>query len=156
MLFTTSRKPSRKTLSFAKDLVKSLPSTVYFPRGKKGVEELISDARYKGFNSILVLCESHGNPVSLKKIELTEGEWDYSFEAKIRLLGSRKEISGFTASLQGIGKVSVREDVKNFLELKENSGAQETEFREEKGKLNFYRNGSPVGPEFEVKGIERI
>jgi U3 small nucleolar ribonucleoprotein protein IMP4 len=60
MFITTSRKPSRKTRTFAKVLADFL-NLEYVPRGKTGISEFLSER-------MIVIGEKDGNPFSMKII----------------------------------------------------------------------------------------
>ena len=53
VLITTSREPSKRTKSLAKDLEMSFPDSLYMARGKSSIEKIVERATHKGFSRIL-------------------------------------------------------------------------------------------------------
>jgi len=65
LLITTSREPSRRTRSFIKDLVTTIPHAVKFNRGKATLLDLSSIARRTGAYGVLIVLEKKANPSAL-------------------------------------------------------------------------------------------
>ncbi|MCS7100022.1 MAG: hypothetical protein RMH84_02420 [Sulfolobales archaeon] len=65
LLITTSREPSRRTRSFAKDLNLAIPYSRRLNRGKATYGELASRASSLGAYGVLVVLEKRGNPSAL-------------------------------------------------------------------------------------------
>ncbi len=65
LLITTSREPSRRTRSFIKDLVTTIPHAVKFNRGKATLLDLSSIARRTGAYGVLIVLERKANPSAL-------------------------------------------------------------------------------------------
>ncbi len=73
ILIVSSRKPSRRTRSFCKDLRASIPRAIYITRGKRSLEEffkemdekdrLIHVSEIKGNPSRLVIYDNEKNPL---------------------------------------------------------------------------------------------
>lgn len=65
LIITTSRKPSKRTRSFVKDLSLALPHSVRVNRGKATYTELAIRAISLGAYGVLIVLERNGNPSSL-------------------------------------------------------------------------------------------
>ncbi len=74
LIITTSREPSRRTRSFVKDLVKTIPQAEKFNRGKATLLDLSSIARRKRAYAIMMILEKKANPSAIVHYEPTEGE----------------------------------------------------------------------------------
>jgi rRNA maturation protein Rpf1 len=71
ILITTSRRPTRRLLSFVKELAYSLPNTLKIQRGKLGINGLTKMAMESGISKIIIVHRWKGNPgkIELRKIE---------------------------------------------------------------------------------------
>lgn len=65
LLITTSRRPSRRTRSFVRDLYHVIPGAKRVNRGKKSVEDLKKLAIGEGFKRVLIVGTLKGNPSTL-------------------------------------------------------------------------------------------
>jgi len=65
ILITTTRRPSRRTRSFVRDLYHVLPDAIRRNRGKMSLEDLNELALQLGADRVLVVGTSRGNPSSL-------------------------------------------------------------------------------------------
>ncbi|MHA1558076.1 MAG: hypothetical protein ACTSPM_14235 [Candidatus Heimdallarchaeota archaeon] len=63
-MLTTSRKPSHRTRSFARDLVTVIPWCFHFTRGSCSLKDLAEELTNLGINRLLILHEKKGNPRS--------------------------------------------------------------------------------------------
>lgn len=75
MYFTTSRNANLETVSFAKELAKTLLNSEFLYRSQKPIEKIIEDARYKGFKFLGILEEENNKTSFLKIIKITETDW---------------------------------------------------------------------------------
>lgn len=73
--FTTSRNANSETVSFAKELAKTLLNSEFLHRSQKPIEKIIKDARYKGFKFLGILEEDNNKTSFLKIIKITETDW---------------------------------------------------------------------------------
>ena len=71
LIITTSREPSRRTRSFLKDLVQTIPASIKFNRGKATLQDLASIARRRGAYGVLIVLERKANPSALLYTEPT-------------------------------------------------------------------------------------
>ena len=90
---TTSRKPSTRVRTFAKQLA-FLFGANYITRGKTSISDLIADARYKGIEYVIIITEKNGNPQQLLVMLVNEKTWEWRDSYFIKLLRTRSEISG--------------------------------------------------------------
>ncbi|RLG63347.1 hypothetical protein DRO02_00090 [archaeon] len=81
MIFiTTSRRPSRRTRSLCKDLVRVIPGSIYKPRGKKSIEDVaFISLRILGFPYALILDTIKGNPGLIKFIKCSLEGFSYQY-----------------------------------------------------------------------------
>jgi len=84
MLFTTSRKPSKNTRVFAKRIASLVPESEYFPRGKRGIEDLVEEARFKGYSKACIITDKQGNPHLLRFMKISKKNWNWAKEIKIK------------------------------------------------------------------------
>ena len=152
---TTSRKPGLKTKAFARELAKSFPQAHYFSRGKKPIKAVVGDAEYQGEKAIVIVMEKHGNPVSWQGLSIKKGEWQYSFQARIKVLKLRKELSRAKHAFEDL-KVDVKDkDVKKLLKLLGiESEESSNEMKEEKKVFSFHSQGKEIGPRLKLEAID--
>lgn len=65
LLVTTSREPSRRTRSFVNDLIKVVPDSIRFNRGKATYEDLAAIVKHRFSRGVLMVLERKGNPSAL-------------------------------------------------------------------------------------------
>ena len=73
-LLTTSRKPSQRTRSFLRDLVRVIPWSFHFTRGTCSLNDLADELASLGINRMLIIHEKKGNPSLVKFYKLDENE----------------------------------------------------------------------------------
>lgn len=72
MLATTSRGASLKTRKFA------VKYGEYINRGRKTIEKIVLEARFKGFRKIAVVKEQKGSPSVIEFIQVEpDGSWKW-------------------------------------------------------------------------------
>jgi len=84
-VLTTSRKPSQRTRSFIRDLVRVIPWSFHFTRGSCSLNDLANELAVLGINRLLIVHEKKGNPSLIKFYKLDEGkllERDYRIRIK--------------------------------------------------------------------------
>ncbi|MCE4599574.1 MAG: hypothetical protein F7C81_05195 [Desulfurococcales archaeon] len=69
IIITTSRRPSPRTRSLVKDLVRVIPSATRITRGHLTMEELARDAILLGANRVAIIGERRGNPSIIRFYE---------------------------------------------------------------------------------------
>ncbi|NHJ46737.1 MAG: hypothetical protein FK733_03005 [Asgard group archaeon] len=84
-VITTSRKPSQRTRSFLRDLVRVIPWSFHFTRGSCSLNDLADELTVLGINRVLIIHEKKGNPSLVKFYKLEDGklaERDYRMRIK--------------------------------------------------------------------------
>ncbi|MEM3522776.1 MAG: hypothetical protein QW589_06300 [Candidatus Bathyarchaeia archaeon] len=74
ILVTTSRRPTRRLLSFVKEFTYSLPNAFKIQRGKFGIYELTRMAIDKGIKKIIVVHRWKGNPGKIEFGKINNSE----------------------------------------------------------------------------------
>ncbi len=114
-LITTSRKPSPRTRSFARDLARALRFD-YFTRGKANLQSIFS--AFDRYKVILIVMEKHGNP---SRIDVHTPEYTVNIllrrailrrEIKENIGYSHGRLAEFLETLlyQPAGRIKQRED----------------------------------------------
>lgn len=85
-MLTTSRKPSHRTRSFARDLVTVIPWCFHFTRGSCSLKDLAEELANLGINRILILHEKKGNPSLIKFYKLVDEKLEER-EYRVRIKG---------------------------------------------------------------------
>lgn len=65
LIITTSREPSRRTRSFVNDLVRVVPNSFKFNRGKATYKDLALLVKRRNSRGVLIVMERKGNPSAL-------------------------------------------------------------------------------------------
>lgn len=74
---TTSRNVKQNTRRLARSFCSIFPNFLYENRGKKNFDSVAKRALKLGYNSIIFLYESHGNPTLIEKVVLSDkDEWE--------------------------------------------------------------------------------
>lgn len=73
LLISTSRRPTRRILSFAKDLRNSIPNSVKLQRGKRGLGDLLDAALEAGCDRVLLITRWKGSPGKIWMMEAEGG-----------------------------------------------------------------------------------
>jgi U3 small nucleolar ribonucleoprotein protein IMP4 len=73
----TTRKPSQRIRSFAKELARVLPRAARFTRGKQSLLEFCEEARAQGAERVLLIGGYHGNPGRLVFLHYSQGQWHF-------------------------------------------------------------------------------
>ncbi len=104
LIITTSREPSRRTRSFLKDLVQTIPASIRFNRGKMTLQDLASLARRKGAYGVLIILERKANPSALLYAEPKPEGLERKALLKIWSVSLTREIPDYQVPL-GIGRL---------------------------------------------------
>ncbi len=94
ILITTSRKPSQITRRFAQFLKHFLQST-YVNRGKTSFNKLINQTINEGFNGLLVITETKGNPsaINIYNTDISKKDPIYTIYINVSLPKENKTIN---------------------------------------------------------------
>lgn len=71
----TTRKPSQRIRSFAKELARVIPRATRLTRGKQSLIEFCEDARSQGATRVLLIGGYHGNPGRMVFLHYFQEEW---------------------------------------------------------------------------------
>ena len=97
ILVTTSRKPSRNTRIFARNLANLIPNALYAARGKASVDDIASLASSKGLAKIAIACDRKGNPGRIEFISVSRTSWDWGEPLFIKSVSLTKNKKAFDA-----------------------------------------------------------
>ncbi|MEM3411849.1 MAG: hypothetical protein QXL75_02195 [archaeon] len=111
LLITTTRKTCKNTLKFAKFLSNCFPLSIFEPRGKKGVFDLVDRARLKGCTRIAIISTKKGNPYLVRIIKVQLDNWNYLAELIVHGYKYIETIKKFE-NIQFIGPMK-----ENFLKI---------------------------------------
>ncbi len=154
ILITTSRKPSRKTRSLARELSRMIPFSTYITRGKKPIEDLVEIARTKGYNRIAILKEKHGNPFKFDFIEIDGANWNYLDESLIfNLIKLQREIIKDKIKFEDI-KFDGDQKIKEFFNIFEERLDTKNVMCAKRGFLTFLKNGKEIGPVLKYRVVK--
>lgn len=85
-VLTTSRKPSQRTRSFVRDLVRVIPWSFHFTRGSCSLNDLADELSSLGIIRLMTVHEKKGNPSLIKFYKLKKSELDER-DYRIRIKG---------------------------------------------------------------------
>ncbi|MHA1220962.1 MAG: Brix domain-containing protein [Candidatus Heimdallarchaeota archaeon] len=85
-VLTTSRKPSQRTRSFVRDLVRVIPWSFHFTRGSCSLNVLADELSSLGINRLMVVHEKKGNPSLLKFYKLVDDDLE-ARDYRVRIKG---------------------------------------------------------------------
>ncbi|MBZ2165629.1 Brix domain-containing protein [Methanobacterium spitsbergense] len=160
MLITTSRKPSQRTRSFCKGLVRVLNSS-YINRGKMSIRDVLIKSSELGNNTIAVVSEMKGNPSRID-FQNETGEVIFSMDVTVGIPNSNASSKGRVQSeeLKLRSEIPELNQLGNILDIppfKEDSEIKNILFirtGDEKNKaiIEFIgSNGMETGPKIFVK-----
>lgn len=157
ILLTTSRKPSKRTRRFARELSYVLPYALYIPRGKSSIEDLIRRAEERGFHRIIIIGETKGNP-SIFRVLVREKGWRWLAQAYITsvslyvdmgLKPVRVVADGLTLRTDRFGRF-----LRDVFGVYEESDVLALEERD--GNVRFVYEKKEVGPRFRITGVDPV
>ncbi|MGB7968566.1 MAG: ribosomal biogenesis protein [Methanobacterium sp.] len=160
MLVTTSRKPSQRTRSFCKSIVRVLNSS-YINRGKMSIRDVLIKSSELGYDEIAVISEMKGNPSRIDFLD-AEGEINLSLEVTVGIPNSNANSKSRVKSedLKLYSEVPELDQIGNILDipqLKEGSPQENLMVikraeGKDKALIEFYGgNGIETGPKIFVK-----
>jgi U3 small nucleolar ribonucleoprotein protein IMP4 len=160
MLITTSRKPSQRTRSFCKSLVRVLNSS-YINRGKMSIRDVLIKSSELGYDRVALVSEMKGNPNRIDFLD-EEGEIIFSMDVTVGIpnsnSSSRSRVKSENLQLQseipelqqlgnifGIPKFTEDSPLENLMVIKRSD-------EKNKGVMEFYgSNGIETGPKIFIK-----
>ncbi len=158
ILFTTSRKPSKRTRAFARDLCKCIPYAKFYSRGKANIEKLVSIAKKEALDFIVMVLESKGNPSMLRVIKLANTTWNYAYEIKIKLHKLRKEFTKEKFFVKEIKLEIKNKEIGNLFKELNILSYKEADFilKEKKKVISLFYKNKEIGPRFEIYDIKKF
>jgi U3 small nucleolar ribonucleoprotein protein IMP4 len=160
MLITTSRKPSQRTRSFCKSLVRVLNSS-YINRGKMSIREVLIKSSELGYEKIALVSEIKGNP---SRIDFQDalGETILSLDITVRIPNSNANSKSRVKSenLKLNSEVSELDQLGNILDIPkfaegsplENLMVIKRSDQKYRALVEFYgSNGIETGPKIFIK-----
>ncbi len=154
---TTSRKPSRRTRRFCRELEVVLPLSQYFNRGKASLRLFADRAKADGLYRVLIVGETKGNPSIVRVLDL-HGEpfsWMGQFYiSDVSLLLDRKE----RPRRVDADDLVVNADEWPFLRdvFSVYDGEDGVVLQERGGSVRFIYDGEEVGPRFRITGWDPV
>lgn len=159
MLITTSRKPSQRTRSFCKSLIRVLNSR-YINRGKMSLRDVLIKSSEMGFDKTAVVSQMKGNPSRID-FHKEDGELILSLDITVGLdnnSGSKTRIN--LKDLKFYSELEEMEGLRDILNIP--SLSKGSEFKnlmlikgsdENKATIEFYAaDGSLTDPKIFIKG----
>jgi rRNA maturation protein Rpf1 len=99
IIITTSREPSRRTRSFLKDLVATIPGSVKLNRGKATYDDLKNRLIRENADGLLMILEKKANPSALVYYNIMEEELRRIFLMKITSVRLARETKDYQKPL---------------------------------------------------------
>lgn len=159
MLITTSRKPSQRTRSFCKSLIRVLNSR-YINRGKMSLRDVLIKSSEMGFDKTAVVSQMKGNPSRID-FHKEDGELILSLDITVGLdnnSGSKTRVN--LKDLKFYSELEEMEGLRDILNIP--SLSKGSEFKnlmlikgsdENKATIEFYAaDGSLTDPKIFIKG----
>jgi len=109
LIITTSREPSRRTRSFVKDLITTIPNTVRVNRGKSTLSDLRNVMISHRARGVLIIYERRGNPSALTYFTDVNGKLTRVLLLKITSIKLSREISGYQKPVN-VSRLVINED----------------------------------------------
>ena len=158
ILFTTSRKPSKRMRAFARDLSSSVPYAKFYSRGKANIERLVRIARNKALDFIVIVLGSNGNPSMFRIIKLENESWNYIYQIKIKLYKLRKEFVKKKFLVRELKLEIKNKEIKSLFRKLNISSQEDAEFvlKENKKIMSFFYRKREIGPRFEIYEIQKF
>ncbi len=154
---TTSRKPSRRTRRFCRELEAVLPLSIYINRGKASLRLFADRARADGYYRVLIVGETKGNPSIIRVLDLHgyPFRWMGQFYiSDVSLLLDRRE------KPRRVDAEDLVVDADRWPFLKEvfdvYDGEEGVVLRERDGAVRFIYEGEEVGPRFRITGWDGV
>ncbi|MFY9638351.1 MAG: ribosomal biogenesis protein [Methanobacterium sp.] len=160
MLITTSRKPSQRTRSFCKSLVRVLNSS-YINRGKMSIREVLIKSSELGYDKIALISEIKGNPSRIDfqdalgeiilSLDITVGIPNSNADSKSRVKSENLKLKSDVSELDQLGNIL---DIPKFTEGTplENLMVIKGSDHKYRALVEFYgSNGIETGPKIFIK-----
>ncbi len=159
LLLTTSRKPSRRTRRFCRELASVIPFSLCVNRGKASIRKLVDRAVADGFSRVFILLETKGNPSAIRVLDVSPRGWGWLGElyiSSVSLLLDRgcrpRRLDADGLCVRGDRYGDVLSQMFSPLECTESS----VRLVEQSGHVHFEYGSERVGPSFEVVGWSAV
>lgn len=149
--FTTSRKPCARVRTFVKDLARVIPESVTISRGKRAIDDIAEEARRAGYSRVAVITEMHGNPHSVRVLEVSESDWEWL--PKSFVIKGVKLCREFSIPARRTNKLKTDDKIGFAKALGVESGESDTVLKADKTVITFIQAGKEVGPRLVLKEI---
>ena len=136
LLVTTSRKPCQKTRVLARTLANLIPESEYTTRGKASINTLIQVAQNKGYETICIIGEQHGNPNNLRFLK-TFPEPSITKEITLSKIQAER-IRSPTKTVQVTGKA--KQEFKKLFNITQENPDAKTSINAEPRKWEFKKD----------------
>ncbi|MDN5358795.1 MAG: small nucleolar ribonucleoprotein [Candidatus Diapherotrites archaeon] len=157
IIITTSRKPSRRTRRFCRELQSVLPHSFYVNRGKASLRLFAERARTDGYYRAFIVGETKGNPSIIRVLDLHDEPFRWMgqlYITNVSLLLDRGE------KPVPVDADDLVVDVDAFPVLKEifdvYDGEEGVILEERGGSVRFLVDGEEVGPRFRITGWDPV
>ena len=147
-LFSSSRKPAARTRTFLKELVRVIPNSELVGRGKQPIDALADKARQLGYSRVAIATEMHGNPHSIRVLDVDEASWRWLGQFTIKSVKLSRDFGKRVSRPEGI-LVEGRRSFADALGIEPEESS--TVLRETKEAITFFQNGKEVGPRMVLK-----
>ncbi|HIP74234.1 MAG TPA: hypothetical protein EYH14_01115 [Euryarchaeota archaeon] len=157
ILITTSRKPSRRTRRFCRELEAVLPLSRYVNRGKAPLRLISERARADGYYRVLIVGETKGNPSIIRVLDLRTNPFRWMgqlYISEVFLLldvKTRPQRVDEDDLVVDAGEWRVLEDIFDVYD-----GEEGVVLREREGTVCFLLDGQEVGPRFKITGWDPV
>ncbi len=159
ILLTTSRKPSRRTRRFCRELSSVIPHSLCVNRGKASVRTIADRAVADGFSRVIFVLETKGNPSALRVMDVSPAGWKWVGQLYISavslLLDRKQRARRVDAEGLCVDAESYRDALSRvFMPVQCDDDV--VVLVERGGKVHFEYDGDRVGPSFEVTGWSAV
>ncbi|MCK4327578.1 MAG: hypothetical protein KAW41_03810 [Candidatus Diapherotrites archaeon] len=146
-LFTTSRKPCARVRSLVKEMARLIPGSVSLTRGKQPIDSVAEKARQEGYSVVAVVTGRHGNPSSIRVLEVDEAGWEWGKEFPIKGVRLGRE---FGRSKRP-DALAVEDEIGFAEALGVEPGESDTVLSANKDAITFIQGGAEVGPRLHLR-----
>lgn len=162
MILTTSKRPSGRTRTFAREIASVMPNVQNIQRGKKSIEEMAGEAFYAGHDRLCIVKTRDGNPCGFEFMDTETKEYigGMDFSATLRREMREGRIEPPPEDLEFL-LISNEKDAPLLAALLEARAAVEREdaycvaiWKDER--MDFFRfdmDDEPMGPRLFVRNV---
>ncbi len=158
ILITTSRRPSRRTRRFCRELSAVLPHSFYVNRGKASLRTVVERAFVDGYSRVLIVGETKGNPSLMRFLDVQRSGWRWLYQFYIDdvhlLLDEHRKYRELDAD--GLLVRAELAPLREVFDVYPECTSDCVELIEQGGNVRFTYNGKAVGPRFHIKGVDRV